>query len=128
MLGMLTVVTLTQSFLVTEHVACIEDKIFTWTTAINQFFINSPPAKHAYMIICGLLMDIMVLGQFYRFAMHGTTWRFPMCLVMFYAFRALMQVSFSVLTLPVNLLHAFPRWVLMGLPRVLLSYCSLWQD
>ena len=87
MLGMLTVVTLTQSFLVTEKIPCIEDKVFMWTTIINDYFAANPVAKHVFMIICGFLMDIMVLTQFYRFSMHGTTWRFPMALIMFYFFR-----------------------------------------
>lgn len=46
-------------------------------------------AKFAFMIVCGLLMDVMVLAQFYRFAIHGTTWRFPVALLLFYVLRAL---------------------------------------
>lgn len=87
-LGFLTVVTLTQSFLISENIACIEDKVFNMTTKLNNYFQHNQTAKHAFMIICGLLMDIMVLSQFYRFAMHGTTWRFPIALLMFYMLRA----------------------------------------
>lgn len=91
-LGFLTVVTLTQSFLVSENIACIEDKVFNLTSKLNEYFSENYAAKHAYMIICGLLMDVMVLSQFYRFGMYGTTWRFPIALLMFYILRALIQV------------------------------------
>jgi hypothetical protein len=44
-----------------EEVACVSDKIFEWTTSINNFFRDNVGAKNAFIIISGLFMDIMVL-------------------------------------------------------------------
>jgi len=82
------------AFLVTDPIACIEDRVFDSTAAVNAFFATHRSAKFAYMIICGLMMDIMVLTQFYRFAMYGTTWRFLICIGTFYVLRFFCQVRF----------------------------------
>jgi hypothetical protein len=108
MLTGLTVVTLNQNFLMTSPVACIEDKLFTWTASVNEFFKETPAAKHAYMIICGLLMDVMVLTQFYRFAIHGTTWRFPLAILMFYIFRGILQVFNPTFNFSATFPYPFP--------------------
>lgn len=92
LLAVLTIATLSQDFLMAERVHCIEDKFFVWTKPLNTFLTDNIPLKHAFMIICGLLMDIMVLVSFYRFALKGSTWRFPLSLLMFYVFRGIMQV------------------------------------
>lgn len=60
-LAFLTIVTLTQSFLLAENIACIEDKVFNITGSLNDYFASNQTAKHVFMIVCGLLMDIMVL-------------------------------------------------------------------
>ena len=38
---LLTIVSLTQSFLLNEKVACIEDKLFDWTASINEYFAEN---------------------------------------------------------------------------------------
>lgn len=75
------------AFLVADPIECIEDRIFDFTAGLNTFFATHQSAKFTFMIICGLMMDIMVLTQFYRFAMFGTTWRFLMSIAAFYIFR-----------------------------------------
>lgn len=72
----------------TEKVTCIYDAAFLWTTDLNNYFAEHLYAKHAFMIICGLMMDVMVVVSLYRFAIHGSTWRFPIALLAFYGFRA----------------------------------------
>ena len=71
----------------------MDDKLFDLTASLNTYFSTNEDVKHAFMIICGFMMDIMVLIGFYRFALHGTTWRFPLAMFSFYGFRALIQVS-----------------------------------
>jgi hypothetical protein len=97
LLCMLTVATLSQSFLMAEKVKCLEDKLFVYTDPINKYFQQHIQAKHAFMIVCGLMMDIMVLVQVYRFALQGSTWRLPMAFIAFYGLRAIMQVWFYLL-------------------------------
>ena len=67
---MLTIVSLNQSFLMREAVACMEDRFFDLTAGINHYFAENRGVKNAYLIVCGLFMDIMVLTQFYRFAIY----------------------------------------------------------
>lgn len=86
---MLTIVSLTSSFLINEEVACIEDRLFDATEDLNKYFGDHPEVRNAYMIVCGLFMDIMVLTQFYRWTRYGTTWRLPMCMFGFYSFRSI---------------------------------------
>lgn len=58
---MLTIVSLSSTFLLSEHVACIEDKMFNMTERLNTYFAENLEMRDAFMIICGLAMDIMVL-------------------------------------------------------------------
>lgn len=68
--------------------ACIEDRLFDATEHLNTYFAENTEMRNAFMIICGLFMDVMVLTQFYRFAKYGTTWRLPIAMFAFYIFRA----------------------------------------
>jgi hypothetical protein len=88
----MTVAALGGAFLVADPIECIEDRVFDFTANINAFFAANKAAKFTFMIICGLMMDIMLLTQFYRFAMFGTSWRFLMCLGCFYILRFVCQV------------------------------------
>lgn len=90
---MMTGAALGGAFLVADPIACIEDRIFDLTAGLNDYFATHVSAKFTMMIICGLMMDIMVLTQFYRFAMFGSSWRFLICLATFYIFRFICQVS-----------------------------------
>ena len=76
-----------------DRVACLDDKLFDITTNLNNYFAQHKGAKHAFMIICGLMMDIMVVVSFYRFALKGTTWRLLIAMVVFYGVRGVVQVS-----------------------------------
>jgi hypothetical protein len=92
----MTLAALGGAFLVADPIECIEDRIFQATAVFNNFFATHETAKFTFMIICGLMMDTMVLTQFYRFSMFGTSWRFLMCLGTFYVFRCICQVSITI--------------------------------
>ncbi len=91
----MTLAALGGAFLVADPIDCIEDRVFDFTAGLNEFFYTHQQAKFTFMIICGLMMDIMVLTQFYRFAMFGTTWRFLICIGFFYIFRFICQVRYN---------------------------------
>lgn len=95
----MTVASLGGAFLVADPIECIEDRVFDFTAGVNNFFAENKSAKFTFMIIAGLMMDIMLLTQFYRFAMFGTSWRFLMCIGSFYILRFVCQVSLSILLL-----------------------------
>ena len=91
-LTLLTVASLTQSFLVADHVKCIRDTSFEFTQGLNNYFAMNPSVKHGYTIFCGLLMDTMVLFLLFRFAFYGKTWRLIATLFVFYLVRLIIQV------------------------------------
>ena len=72
-----------------DRVQCIDDKLFDATANLNNYFAQHKSAKHAFMIICGLMMDIMVIVSFYRFAIKGSSWRLPLALFVFYGARVI---------------------------------------
>jgi len=57
----MTVAALGGAFLVADPIECIEDRVFDFTANINGFFAANKAAKFTFMIICGLMMDIMLL-------------------------------------------------------------------
>ncbi|CDW72690.1 UNKNOWN [Stylonychia lemnae] len=112
---LLTVVSLSQSFLLNEKVACMEDRLFDLTEGLNSYFAQNDRMRDAFLIICGLLMDIMVLTQFYRFARYGTSWRLPIAMFAFYIFRALVQQLFWM-RYPDGYLWDFPGFYSITVP------------
>jgi len=92
----MTAASLGGAFLVADPIECIEDRIFDLTSGLNNFFATHQSTKFTFMIICGLMMDVMVLTQFYRFAVFGSSWRFFLTLLSFYVFRGLCQVSGAI--------------------------------
>ena len=86
-LAVLTFVALESSLIMSPELDCIQDKIFDLTSNLNNYFAQHIAAKHTFMIICGLMMDIMIIVSFYRFALKGSTWRFPIALLIFYGVR-----------------------------------------
>lgn len=85
-------------FLPMEKVDCLEDSLFEWTSGANAFFARNRTLKHAFMIIAGIMMDVMVVTVMYRFAFKGTTWRLPLALCLNHALRLICLVSFLFLT------------------------------
>jgi len=83
---------LTADMLPMEHVDCFKDFAFIATERQNQFLSENPQVKFAMMIICGLMMDFMIMLQFYRFAIHTRTWRFPIALISIYMIRFMLMV------------------------------------
>ncbi len=138
----MTLAALGGAFLVADPIECIEDRIFQATAVFNNFFATHETAKFSFMIICGLMMDTMVLAQFYRFSMFGTSWRFLMCLGTFYVFRFICQVSNTIRLLYFHKIMTYSIYffyvatvlfqvsirVSLGIPRLLFNYCPLWKN
>ncbi len=57
----MTVAALGGAFLVADPIECIEDRVFDFTAGLNNFFAEKKAAKFTFMIVCGLMMDVMVL-------------------------------------------------------------------
>ncbi|CAI2372888.1 unnamed protein product [Moneuplotes crassus] len=99
-----------------EDIECIKDVIFEFTWKVNQFFDNNTSSKHAFMIVCGLAMDITVLGGLLTFVFKGKTWRLPIVMTLFYLTRLIIQKLF---------LMKFPEgylWDNPGFPSLTVPY------
>jgi len=98
-----------------ENVGCITDKIFEMTASINNYFATNVTQKHIFMIICGGMMDVMVITTFCRFCFYGTSWRLILALIVFYGFRAIMQKLFFI-CYPEGYLWDFPGFYSLTVP------------
>lgn len=50
-----------------KDIECIEDKSFMYTESINQYFLARPFARNAFLIVCGGMMDILIVSMFIYF-------------------------------------------------------------
>ena len=67
------------------------------------------------MIVCGLMMDIMLIVLFYNFAFKGTTWRFPLALLMNNLLRMFLLNMF-LMKYPEGYLWEFPGMYSITVP------------
>ena len=72
----------------------ITDLIFLETKAINDFFLQNIDMRNAMLIFCSVLIDVITLASFYRFAVYGSSWRFIMTIIMFYSLRSITNSIF----------------------------------
>ena len=112
-------------FLPTDRVDCLKDSLFEWTAGANTFFAENPTVKHAFMILAGFMMDVMVVTAMYQFAFKGTTWRLPLALCMNHALRFLCFVSFLSSDVKELVPDALPGRLPLGVPWRLQPHSSL---
>ena len=75
-----------------NNIDCMMDKIHDLTDGINKFFQKNVQARHALIIISSLFVDFLALFTSTHWACYGKSWRIIISLVLFYGFRALIQV------------------------------------
>ena len=66
-----------------KDVQCKVDFMHQMTSELNKYMIENIETRQAYMIICGLMMDIRVIMVFVIFALRGTTWRIVIAIGLF---------------------------------------------
>lgn len=52
----------TPAILPDKDVNCYMDRLFDWTSGANRYFNSHHGGAHAFMIVSGLFMDILVLS------------------------------------------------------------------
>ena len=67
------------------------------------------------MIICGLMMDVMVVTLLIRFCFYGTSWRLVLALGTFYSCRAIIQNLFAM-KFPEGYLWDYPGFYSLTVP------------
>lgn len=99
-----------------KDIECIEDKSFTSTEAINQYFLAWPWARNTFLIICGAMMDILIVSMFIYFLLFQESWRWLVAMALFYFTRMGIQNIF---------LMKFPEgyaWDYPGFPSLTVPY------
>ena len=66
-----------------KDIQCKVDFMHQMTSELNKYMIENIETRQAYMIICGLMMDILVIMVFVIFALRGTTWRIVIAIGLF---------------------------------------------
>ena len=98
-----------------EKVKGVKDYPLIWTGGMNEYFREDDRRRNALLIICGLLMDFMLLVGFFRWAWYGTTWRFFFALVFFYGLRIILQNIFFM-EFPEGYNWAYPGFFSIAVP------------
>jgi hypothetical protein len=75
-----------------NNINCIMDKIHDLTYDFNKFFNENVEARHALIIISSLCVDIISLFTSFNWACNGKSWRIIISIILFYGFRAFIQV------------------------------------
>ena len=70
-----------------KDIECIEDKSFIYTGGINQYFLARPWARNTFLILCGAMMDILIVSMFIYFLLFQESWRWLLAMAMFYFTR-----------------------------------------
>jgi hypothetical protein len=70
-------------FLPHRDVECKIDFMHQITNELNTYMRENVETRQAYMIMCGLMMDTLVIMVFVIFAMRGTTWRIVIAITLF---------------------------------------------
>ena len=58
----------TDAMIPVNPIECIQDNLLDATAPVNNYFADHEYAKNTFMIICGLMMDVLMLSQFFYFA------------------------------------------------------------
>ena len=72
-----------------KHIDCIEDKVFEYTEGLNLLFTLKVFAKYVFLIICGTMMDILIVSQMIYFLFYQKSWRWLFAMIMFYGCRGI---------------------------------------
>ena len=105
LVALLSVTSLTQTFLPAEDIECIEDKLINWSHSLNNYFASHILIRKVLMRIGGLLIDGMVLTMLVRFALYGKSWRIIIAFVMLYLAKLICSVSSIILSMDYS--HCF---------------------
>jgi hypothetical protein len=75
------------------NINCILDQTFELTSGLNTFFADNMKARHVLIALSSLCVDFVLLYLMIHWALYGKSWRPFLCLIVFYLFRGLTQVS-----------------------------------
>jgi hypothetical protein len=75
-----------------SEIACLLDNSFEFTSGINNYLHDHVGVKNALLITSSLCVDSLILIMFIYWCLWGKSWRIFVTLILFYGFRAIVQV------------------------------------
>ena len=70
-----------------DDIDCVWDFGFEVFANANKYFLANLKYLHAFMIICGMMIDVIIVTQLVLFIItKQNTWRYFLCMVVFYSF------------------------------------------
>jgi hypothetical protein len=99
-----------------EKVDCTADYLQGHLNFLNVYFGANPDTKNMWLIIGGLLSDIIVAVVLLQWVANSKTWRFPIALVCLYLTRLLCSVTFMI-RYPKDYIWGYP-----GFPSITVPY------
>jgi hypothetical protein len=103
------------------NVDCLLDKTFEATAGINEYLKDHKGVRNALLIFSSLCVDLMILSMFFYWFLWGRSWRIVFALIIFYAFRSLVQVRMSIILVIVS--NEISRGISLGISRLSCNSC-----
>jgi hypothetical protein len=98
------------------EVECIEDKTFSSTNNINEYFRNDLISTQMLLIISSLSVDLIMILLGVIWIVYGKTWRVFIALLLLYTTKLIIQLLFQE-KIPEGYLWNYP-----GFPSIMISY------
>ena len=95
---------------------CLDDKLFTLTAPLNEFFYNNKAYRNALLITSSVCIDLVTITIAFYWLFFTKSWRMIAAILMFYGCRAVIQMVFQ---------FSFPEgfiWEYPGFPSLVVNY------
>ena len=93
----------------------MNDWIFENTKGLNEWFKENKTRRNVLLIFCSGLLDVNMLISFYKFVMCSKTYRFIICILVFYVMRAALILIFDM-PYPQGYNWGYPGWLSLFVP------------
>ena len=107
---------LTGMMITKESVTFYKDKLFDFTSGLNQYFEVHDTERHLIEATSSFLVDFLLVAFSVKYALWGKSWREVICSSCFYTVRAAVQGIF-LMGFPENYIWDYP-----GVPSLTVPY------
>lgn len=78
-----------------ENITCLLDISHETTAPINAYFLNNPVQRKAYLIISGIILDILLITTLVYWVVKIKTWRYAIAISALYLFKLILKVRIT---------------------------------
>jgi hypothetical protein len=99
-----------------DNINCYDDKIFNLLESFNNFLHNHKGYRNALLIASSVCIDLVTVSVTLYWLFFTKSWRMISTILMFYGFRAVIQLNFQ-LKFPEGFIWEYP-----GFPSLIVNY------